>query len=74
MDHSMRFATTIDNLFGNVPEVNVFPSTSDYRHSYDDWYLIPKERYSIEPPKVKENIISIPAADGGLDLSEALTG
>ena len=70
----MRFATTIDNLFGNVPEVNVFPSTSDYRHSYDDWYLIPKERYSIEPPKVKENIISIPAADGGLDLSEALTG
>lgn len=73
MEHSMRFATTVDGLFGHRPEVNVSPQVR-YRHSYTDWYLIPKERYSIAPPNVKTNIVSIPAADGGLDLSEALTG
>ena len=74
MEHSIRFGKTIQDLFTLAPDINVSPMGTDHRHSYTDWYLIPKERYSIEPPEVKSNIIEIPAADGGLDLSESLTG
>ena len=73
MEHSIRFASSIDELYTIAPDINAHPN-DEHRHSYTDWYLIPKERYSIEPPEVKSNIIEIPAADGGLDLSESLTG
>lgn len=73
MDHSIRFATTIHGLFITPTRINASP-TKDYRHSYNDWYIAPMERYSIDPPEVKSNIVEIPAMDGGLDLSESLTG
>ena len=73
MDHSMRFSETLRGLYLLPPEVNN-SIDSKFRHSFNDWYLIPKERYSIIPPEVKSNIIEIPGADGGLDLSESLTG
>ena len=74
MEHSIRFGKTLEDLFGVAPEITASATYANYRHSYMDWFLIPKERYSIEPPEVKSNIIEIPAGDGGLDLSESLTG
>lgn len=74
MEHSIRFSSTIEGLYSIPPELYARPASDPYRHSYDDWFLIPKERYSIEPPEVKSNIIEIPMRDGGLDLSESLTG
>ena len=73
MEHSMRFAKTVDGLFGHLNDVNI-ELNKPYRHSYTDWYLIPKERYFVEQPEVKSNIIDVPATNGGLDLSESLTG
>lgn len=74
MEHSIRFGVSIDDLYSMAPELTSRMATDKYRHSYNDWFLMPKERYSINPPEVKSNIIEIPARDGGLDLSESLTG
>ena len=44
------------------------------KNTWDDWHLIPTSRPLFSAPKVKENIIDIPGADGSLDLTIALTG
>lgn len=44
------------------------------KHSYWDWGLILKEHPIVSPPEPKKKIVEIPAADGHIDLSEALTG
>lgn len=72
MQHSIRFANNVRDLY----LVNTTYSTSrnsTVRHSYIDWFLIPEERYSIEPPELKEEYVDIPGANGALDYSEALT-
>lgn len=73
MKHSIRFAKTLDDLFNiDIGESSV--KTSPFRHSYVDWFLIPTERFMIPPPEVNQISISIPASNGALDLTEALTG
>lgn len=44
------------------------------KHSYRDWGLLLKSRPVISPPKPKTVYIDIPGSDGGLDLTESLTG
>lgn len=44
------------------------------KNTWDDWHLIPTSRPLFSVPKVKENIVDIPGADGSLDLTTALTG
>lgn len=76
--HSIRFADNVPDLFQR--KGLIFYET-DYRrdtigttrHSYLDWFLIPEERYSIDPPEVKETYVDVPGANGALDYSEALT-
>ena len=52
----------------------MFGVTFGDKHSYRDWKLIPKSRPVISPPAPKTNYISIPEADGSLDLTEGLSG
>lgn len=72
MDHSIRFANNVPDLYlvnpiyGNIRDTTV-------RHTYYDWFLMPEERYSIEPPELKESYVDVPGANGALDYSEALT-
>lgn len=44
------------------------------KDSWKDWHLIPSSRPVFATPEVKTNFIDIPGADGGIDLSEALSG
>ena len=52
----------------------MFGVTFGDKHSYRDWKLIPKSRPVISPPAPKTNYISVPEADGSLDLTEGLSG
>ena len=74
--HSVVFATSLDDLYKNhkinFNGINVGSGTT--RHSYLDWFLVPKERPSIDKAPLKEHYIDIPGTNGGLDLSESLTG
>lgn len=44
------------------------------KHSYYDWGLILELKPEISPPQPKTVYVSIPGSDGGLDLTESLTG
>lgn len=44
------------------------------KNSWKDWHLIPVSRPVFNPPEVKTNVIDIPGMDGGIDLSEILSG
>lgn len=44
------------------------------KNTWDDWYLIPKERPVFTPPEQKTNYLDIPGGNGSLDMSEILTG
>ena len=44
------------------------------KHSYKDWGLILKSRPVISPPSPKTIFVDIPASDGGIDLTESITG
>lgn len=74
--HSIVFATSVKNLYKNhttnFDGVNMGAGTT--RHTSLDWFLVPKERPSMEKASVKEHYIDIPGANGGLDLTESLTG
>lgn len=75
MDHSIRFSERPDYLFKFDPNYKISRSiNTESRHTYRDWFLIPKERYSIANAEPKTQIIEIPGANGGLDVSESLTG
>lgn len=43
-------------------------------NTWDDWHLIPTSRPVFQQGKPKTNYISIPGADGQIDLSDSLTG
>ena len=73
MKHSIRFARTYEDLFTSNPLVSQ-PYTNKWRHTYNDWFMVPQERYSIEPPEHKQATLDIPGGNGFLDYSEALTG
>ena len=74
--HGIVFATKIKELFNNhtinFDGVNIGAGYT--RHTYLDWFLVPTERPSIEKAPVKEHFIDIPGSNGGLDLTESLTG
>lgn len=74
--HSIIFATSVEDLYkphkNNFDGVNVGAGT--VRHTSLDWFLAPSERPSIDEAQVKEHYIDIPGSNGGLDLTESLTG
>lgn len=74
--HSIVFATSVNNLYENhkinFDEINI--GAGNTRHTSLDWFLIPTERPSIDKATVKEHYIDIPGKNGGLDLTESLTG
>lgn len=74
--HSIVFALTLEDLYNNhkfnFDGMNI--GAGKTRHTSLDWFLAPTERPSIEKASVKEHYIDIPGTNGGLDLSEALTG
>lgn len=74
--HSIVFATTMSELYENhkinFDGINV--GIGRTRHTSLDWFLTPKERPSIDKASVKEHYIDIPGMNGGLDLTESLTG
>lgn len=72
MEHSVRFAETLEELY-HVNGLYKDENSVKHRHSFFDWHLIPEERYSIEPPETKAEYMDIPGANGALDISEALT-
>lgn len=43
------------------------------KNTWDDWHLVPSSRPLFNPPTVKTKFISIPGANGILDLTESLT-
>lgn len=74
--HSIVFATTLSQLYENH-KINFDgkrAGSGETRHTSLDWFLIPKERPSIDKAEVKEHYIDIPGTNGGLDLTESLTG
>lgn len=76
MPHSVVFATSLNDLYENhrinFDETNI--GAGKTRHTSLDWFLVPKERPSIDKASVKERYIDIPGTNGGLDLTESLTG
>lgn len=74
--HSIVFALTLEDLYNNhkfnFDGIDI--GAGKTRHTSLDWFLAPIERPSIEKASVKEHYIDIPGTNGGLDLSEALTG
>lgn len=77
MDHSIRFARSVYNLFSINYRTHGYSSSINpdrsIRHSYMDWFLIPSERWSIEPPECKTNYVDIGGSNGSVDLTEALS-
>ena len=43
------------------------------RNTWDDWYIVPTERPSVNNPDVKTDYIDVPGANSSLDFTEALT-
>ena len=74
--HSIVFATSVDNLYNNHKRNfnGNDVGAGETRHTGYDWFLAPKERPSIEKAAVKEHYVEIPGRNGGLDLTESLTG
>lgn len=74
--HGVVFAKTYDDLYNNhtttFDGINIGAGWT--RHTSLDWFLVPKERPSIDKASVKERYIDIPGMNGGLDLTESLTG
>lgn len=74
--HSIVFALTPEDLYNNhkinFDDTNIGAGTT--RHTSLDWFLAPSERPSIDKAPVKEHYIDIPGINGGLDLTESLTG
>ena len=78
MDHSIRFAKSVYDLFSiNYRTPGYYSAINHgrvYRHSYMDWFLIPSERWAIETPECKTNYVDIGGSNGSLDLAEVLSG
>ena len=74
--HSIVFGMSLDDLYDNhrtnFDGINVGAGRT--RHTALDWFLIPKSRPSIDKATLKEHYIEVPGMNGGLDLSESLTG
>lgn len=74
--HSIVFATDLNSLYNNH-KINFDgkrAGSGSTRHTSLDWFLSPVERPSIDKAEVKESYIEIPGTNGGLDLTESLTG
>lgn len=74
--HSIVFADTLKSLYNNH-KINFDGKrvgSGHTRHTSLDWFLSPVERPSIDKAEVKEHYVDIPGMNGGLDLTESLTG
>lgn len=74
--HSIVFADTLNSLYNNH-KINFDGKrvgSGVTRHTSLDWFLSPVVRPSIDKAEVKEHYIDIPGMNGGLDLTESLTG
>lgn len=74
--HSIVFASSVEDLYNNH-KINFdgeHVGVGNTRHTSLDWFLVPTERPSIDKATVKEHYIDIPGVNGGLDLTESLTG
>lgn len=74
--HSIVFADTLKSLYNNH-KINFDGKrvgSGSTRHTSLDWFLSPVERPSIDKAEVKEHYVEIPGMNGGLDLTESLTG
>lgn len=74
--HSVVFATSLNDLYNNH-KINFDGSNigaGNTRHTSLDWFLAPSDRPSIDKAPLKEHYIDIPGTNGGLDLTESLTG
>ena len=76
MPHSIVFAKTFEDLYKNYrPHFDGMTiGAGKTRHTSLDWFMVPTERPSIEKAEVKEQYVDIPGTNGGLDLTESLTG
>lgn len=74
--HSIVFAKTFKDLYENyrMHFDGMTIGAGKTRHTSLDWFLAPIERPSIGKAEVKEQYIDIPGTNGGLDLTESLTG
>lgn len=43
------------------------------RNTWDDWFLVPTERPSVNNPDYKSNYIDVPGANSSIDFTESLT-
>lgn len=51
-----------------------FTIGSTSKKTWTDWGMISEEPILVEPPSVKTNYVTVPAANGQIDLSEAVAG
>lgn len=52
----------------------VYGVTFGEKHSFRDWKLMLSERPKVSPPDPKNIFVDVEGSDGGLDLTESLTG
>ena len=57
-----------------VKFIKTTPIESIEKHSFNDWQLIPKTKFHIDPAEPKTNYIDVFGSDSILDLTESLTG
>lgn len=50
-----------------------FVKGDEVRNTWDDWFLIPKSRPLINPPKPKFNFVDIPGCHSSIDLTEVVS-
>ena len=60
--------------FGQLVSDNEGTTRISGKNTWDDWHLIPSSRPSVTLPEPNANMVDIPFRDGGLDISEAVTG
>lgn len=53
--------------------MGIYGVTFGDKHTYRDWGLLPTLRPEVSPPEPKITRVTIPGADGALDLTQALT-
>lgn len=66
--HSITFIDNITNI------VNATDEGSMYRHTYDNWHMVPVKRPSVAPPTVKTFSTDLLGSDGERDTTTVLSG
>lgn len=69
-EHSVSFGDFVTRSSGGA----TYTEFSVIANTWEDWYLIPSSRPSIEHPTATTKYVEIPGLDGMLDLTDYLTG